>query len=127
MTTIVEEEVKTPKSYWADNDDMWTDKSLLDAYKNLSTLIYRYNKMGTDIDPTQDTETVHSGVSAQEIEQVPELKSAVVEIPTENGNMKALDTRELTTSNTAALAEVARKLEDFDKRLRILEERSSSM
>lgn len=118
---IVQEEAKPSKSYWADNDDMWGDKSLLDAYKNLSTIIYRYNQRGCELDPTQDKETIHSGVSAQEIEQIPELKSAVVDIPTQDGEVKALDIRELVTSNTAAIAEVARKLEDIDNRIKMLE------
>ena len=102
------------KAYWADNDDNWGDKSLLDAYKNLSTLVFQYNQKGVELDPTQDTETIHTGVSAQEISEIPELKSAVKE--TLDGT-KMLDIRELCTSNTAAIAEIARRIEKIENYL----------
>ncbi|WP_407453966.1 hypothetical protein [Methanobrevibacter sp.] len=102
------------KAYWADDDNNWGDKSLLDAYKNLSTLIFQYNEKGVELDPTQDTSTVHTGVSAQEVSEIPELKSAVRETP---DGIKMLDIRELCTSNTAAIAEIARRIEKIEKYL----------
>lgn len=105
------------KQFFYDNDDnrSFFDSDILDAYKNLQAIVFTYKPEAAEIDPTQDTETVHVGLKAQDIEAQPELASAVKEDP-ESG-YKMVDTREMTMQNAAAISEIAKKLEEIQQKL----------
>lgn len=105
------------KQFFYDNDDnrSFFDSDILDAYKNLQAIVFTYKPEAAEIDPTQDTETVHVGLKAQDIEAQPELASAVKEDP-ESG-YKMVDTREMTMQNAAAISEIAKKLEEIQASL----------
>lgn len=97
--------------FYNDDNQGFYDSDILDAYKRLNVITFTYKPEATEIDPTQDTETVHTGLKAQEIEAQPELASAVKEDP-ESG-YKMVDTRELTMQNAAAISEIAKLLDDL--------------
>lgn len=101
------------KQFFYDDDDnrSFFDSDILDAYKNLQAIVFTYKPEATELDPTQDTETVHVGLKAQDIEAQPELASAVKEDP-ESG-YKMVDTREMTMQNAAAISEIAKILDEL--------------
>jgi len=101
------------KQFFYDDDDnrSFYDSDILDAYKNLQAIVFTYKPEAAEIDPTQDTETVHVGLKAQDIEAQPELASAVKEDP-ESG-YKMVDTREMTMQNAAAISEIAKLLDEL--------------
>lgn len=104
--------------YTNDDDRGFYDSDILDAYKNLQTITFTYKPEAAEIDPTQDTETVHVGLKAQDIEAQPELASAVKEDP-ESG-YKMVDTREMTMQNAAAISEIAKLLDELKDKIKQL-------
>ena len=105
--------------FYSDDDNRsFFDSDILDAYKNLQTITFTYKPEAAEIDPTQDTETVHVGLKAQDIEAQPELASAVKEDP-ESG-YKMVDTREMTMQNAAAISEIAKKLDEIQQKINSL-------
>lgn len=104
--------------FYDDDDNSFHDSDILDAYKNLQAIEFTYKPEATEIDPTQDTETVHVGLKAQDIEAQPELASAIKEDP-ESG-YKMVDTREMTMQNAAAISEIAKMLEEIQQKLNSL-------
>ena len=108
------------KQFFYDDDDRtFHDSDLLNAYKQLDVITFKYKPEATEIDPTQDTETVHTGLKAQDIEAQPELQAAVKEDP-ESG-YKVVDTREMTMQNAAAISELAKQADEIIKKLEELE------
>lgn len=101
------------KQFFYDDDDnrSFFDSDILDAYKNLQAIVFTYKPEAAEIDPTQDTETVHVGLKAQDIEAQPELASAVKEDP--KSGYKMVDTREMTMQNAAAISEIAKILDEL--------------
>lgn len=114
----VPSDVCLKKFFYKDDDNSFHDSDILDAYKNLQTITFTYKPEATEIDPTQDTETVHVGLKAQDIEAQPELASAVKEDP-ESG-YKMVDTREMTMQNAAAISEIAKMLEEIQQKINSL-------
>lgn len=88
---------------------------LMDAYNNLNSIVFKYNEQVKDIDPSQDTETIHSGISAQEVEQEPLLNSAV--ITDENTGLKMIDTREIATSNMAVISDIIKVIKELEDKV----------
>ena len=94
--------------------DMGED--ILDAFRKIRSCEFTYTpeaveKTKVEILPGVD-EDVHMGVSAQDVESV--LPEAVVD----NGSgHKLVDTKEMTMANTAAIAELARKIKEIEERL----------
>ena len=108
------------KQFFYDDDDRtFHDSDLLNAYKQLDVITFKYKPEATEIDPTQDTETVHTGLKAQDIEAQPELQAAVKEDP-ETG-YKVVDTREMTMQNAAAISELTKQTDEIIKKLEELE------
>lgn len=101
--------------YDDENNRSFYDSDILDAYKNLQAIVFTYKPEAAEIDPTQDTETVHVGLKAQDIEAQPELASAVKEDP-ESG-YKMVDTREMTMQNAAAISEIAKILDELKTKI----------
>lgn len=114
----VPSDVCLKKFFYNDDDNSFHDSDILDAYKNLQTITFTYKPEATEIDPTQDTETVHVGLKAQDIEAQPELASAVKEDP-ETG-YKMVDTREMTMQNAAAISEISKMLEEIQQKINSL-------
>lgn len=94
--------------------DMGDD--ILDAFRNIRSCEFEYTpdaiqKAEIEILPGVD-DNKHIGVSAQDVEAV--LPEAVVD----NGSgHKLVDTKEMTMANTAAIAELARKVERLEEKL----------
>ena len=94
--------------------DMGED--ILDAFRKIRSCEFTYTpeaveKTKVEILPGVD-EDAHMGVSAQDVESV--LPEAVVD----NGSgHKLVDTKEMTMANTAAIAELARKIKEIEERL----------
>ena len=94
--------------------DMGED--ILNAFRKIRSCEFTYTpeaveKTKVEILPGVD-ENAHMGVSAQDVESV--LPEAVVD----NGSgHKLVDTKEMTMANTAAIAELARKVKDIEERL----------
>lgn len=94
--------------------DMGED--ILNAFRKIRSCEFTYTpeaveKTKVEILPGVD-ENAHMGVSAQDVESV--LPEAVVD----NGSgHKLVDTKEMTMANTAAIAELARKIKDIEERL----------
>ena len=94
--------------------DMGED--ILNAFRKIRSCEFTYTpeaveKTKVEILPGVD-EDAHMGVSAQDVESV--LPEAVVD----NGSgHKLVDTKEMTMANTAAIAELARKIKDIEEKL----------
>ena len=94
--------------------DMGED--ILNAFRKIRSCEFTYTpeaveKTKVEILPGVD-EDAHMGVSAQDVESV--LPEAVVD----NGSgHKLVDTKEMTMANTAAIAELARKVKEIEERL----------
>lgn len=94
--------------------DMGED--ILNAFRKIRSCEFTYTpeaveKTKVEILPGVD-ENAHMGVSAQDVESV--LPEAVVD----NGSgHKLVDTKEMTMANTAAIAELARKVKDIEEKL----------
>lgn len=94
--------------------DMGED--ILNAFRKIRSCEFTYTpeaveKTKVEILPGVD-EDAHIGVSAQDVESV--LPEAVVD----NGSgHKLVDTKEMTMANTAAIAELARKVKEIEEKL----------
>lgn len=94
--------------------DMGED--ILNAFRKIRSCEFTYTpeaveKTKVEILPGVD-EDAHMGVSAQDVESV--LPEAVVD----NGSgHKLIDTKEMTMANTAAIAELARKVKEIEEKL----------
>lgn len=94
--------------------DMGED--ILNAFRKIRSCEFTYTpeaveKTKVEILPGVDEDT-HMGVSAQDVESV--LPEAVVD----NGSgHKLVDTKEMTMANTAAIAELARKVKEIEEKL----------
>jgi len=84
----------------------WKDVTdeMIENFAKIRTLDFNYK--GDDQE--------HIGVSAQNLETNPITEGAVV---TMDDGTKAVDTRHLTTANTAVLSEVCKKLVEIQKQL----------
>lgn len=101
------------KNIFGDNEDIIKVFSKIDAiqftYKDKAHNIPDAENRGVDND-------LHYGIKAQDLENSPLTKSAVVE--DEQGN-KLVDTKELTTINSAVISEICKRLEIIEKVLGI--------
>ena len=101
------------KNIFGDNEDIIKIFSKIDAiqftYKDKAHEIPNAEERGVDDD-------LHYGIKAQDLEKNPLTKSAVVE--DEQGN-KLVDTKELTTINSAIISEICKRLEIIEKILGI--------
>ena len=101
------------KNIFGDNEDIIKIFAKIDAiqftYKDKAHNIPDAEKRGVDDD-------LHFGIKAQDLEKNPLTASAVVE--DEQGN-KLVDTKELTTINSAVLSEICKRLEIIEKVLGI--------
>lgn len=94
--------------------DMGDD--ILDAFRKIRSCEFEYTpdaiqKTQVEILPGVDADK-HMGVSAQDVEAV--LPEAVMD----NGSgHKLVDTKEMTMANTAAIAELARKVKELEEKL----------
>ena len=94
--------------------DMGED--ILNAFRKIRSCEFTYTpeaieKTKVEILPGVDEDT-HMGISAQDVEAV--LPEAVID----NGSgHKLVDTKEMTMANTAAIAELARKVKDIEEKL----------
>ena len=86
------------------------DNIILDAYKKLDAIIYKYNELGQEI--TND-DKIHAGIKAQDMEDSI-LNSNVVE--NEDG-IKEVDIKSLALSNAAAISELVKKVEEIERRI----------
>lgn len=90
-----------------DYDEGWED-SVLDKYAEfVHNYEYTYNDEALKVDPTTDTEQVHIGPMAQDLEKV--NPAVVIEDPA--SGYKTVDTGRLALMNAGAIAELKRELE----------------
>lgn len=101
------------KNIFGDNEDIIKIFAKIDAiqftYKDKAHNIPDAENRGVDDD-------LHYGIKAQDLEKNPLTAAAVVE--DEQGN-KLVDTKELTTINSAVLSEICKRLEIIEKVLGI--------
>lgn len=88
------------------------DNIILDAYKKLDAIIYKYNELGKQL--TND-DKIHAGIKAQDMEDTV-LESNVVE--NEDNGIKEVDIKSLALSNAAAISELAKKVEEIENKLK---------
>lgn len=102
---------ETLKNLYPDMGD-----EILDAFRKIRSCEFQYTPEAQEMAETEtlpgvDADT-HMGVSAQDVEAV--LPDAVME----NGDgHKLVDTKEMTMANTAAIAELARKVKELEEKL----------
>lgn len=116
QTSTVPSDECLKQFFYEDDDNTFHDTDLLEAYKRLNSVEFTYNDEAVKLDPTQDTETVHNGLLAQDIKAQPELESAVVEDP--NTGYYMVDIREMTMNNAAAISDIVKKLETIENALK---------
>ena len=103
------------KRIFGDNSD------IINAFSKINAIEFQYNNKAKEIDPSGmlgiDDDT-HIGIKAQELHENPITSSVVEEQP--NGYL-AVNTKELTTTNTAVLSEVCKKIVLLEQKINELE------
>lgn len=95
------------EAFIEDGDDEGDEQPIIDKYAQfIKNYQYNYNDKALAVDPSIDTEQVHIGPMAQDIEQV--NPACVVEDP--KTGMKEVDAGRLALMNAGAIAELARKI-----------------
>lgn len=90
------------------------DSPVLDAFRQLDAIVFRYNDEAQRIKNSGLDETgsidgdIHVGIKAQDLEKTDLLRSAVSE---GDDGYKEVDVKEMTLANTAAISELTRKLD----------------
>lgn len=95
-----------------EDGDCWRD-DVLDKYAEyIQNYIYNYKPEAKHIDPSIDPDEEHIGPMAQDIEKV--NPACIKETP--NG-IKTVDTGRLALMNAGAIADLARRLDDLERRM----------
>lgn len=101
------------KNIFGDNED------IIKIFSKIDAIQFTYKDKAHDIPDAENhgvDDDLHFGIKAQDLEKNPLTASAVVE--DEQGN-KLVDTKELTTINSAVLSEICKRLEIIEKVLGI--------
>lgn len=101
--------------FYEDDNNKFFDSDILEAYKNLDSVQFTYTEEATELDPSQDTKTLHTGLLAQDIKAQPLLESAVKQDPESGYYM--VDTREMTMANAAAISDIAKILDELKAKI----------
>lgn len=89
-----------------------TPKDISKCLSDIDAYIFKYKNKAQEEAPEYCDDNLHIGVMAQELEENPVLKDVIHE--TEDG-IKTVDTASLTMSNTALLADIAKRLERLEE------------
>lgn len=90
---------------------------ILEDYGKLSAYAYKYNNKAHQLygeDKAVD-DKVHVGPMAQELEKTDSTSASVSE---NKDGFKEVDTRKLTLSNTSAISELVKRVEELEKLVR---------
>lgn len=88
--------------------DLWRDDVLSKYAQHVHNYEYQYNDEAKKVDPGIDTEQVHVGPMAQDLEKV--NPAVVVE---DKSGYKTVDTGRLALMNAGAIADLARTVEEL--------------
>lgn len=116
-----DEDTKIVKAVWDKkpcDDEWWYDDDLMNAYRNIDSVVFSYNEEGQKLDPTVGGE-MRSGVIAQQVEEQPLLNAAVKTDP-ETG-YKMLDMRQIAASNMAVISEIVKALDKLKEQVQQLQ------
>lgn len=100
------------------DDEWWYDDDLMNAYRNIDSVVFSYNEEGQKLDPTVGGE-MRSGVIAQQVEDQPLLNAAVKTDP--KTGYKMLDMRQISASNMAAISEIVKALDKLKEQVQQLQ------
>ena len=92
---------------------------LINLFSKIGSYEFNYNDKAKALNPNGENHVDnkrHVGVMAQELEKNPATNAV---INTDKNGYKAVDTAQLTLTNTAVLADVCRRLEALEKQLGI--------
>lgn len=89
-------------------------KTISDYIADLGTYLYKYKDEAQEAMPGLTDDRKHVGVFAQELQTNPATQGTVVEMP--NGTL-AVDTKQLSLTNTQNIADLARRLDAVERRL----------
>ena len=95
------------------------DTDLINLFSKIGSYEFNYNDKAKALNPNGENHVDnkrHVGVMAQELEKNPATNAV---INTDKNGYKAVDTAQLTLTNTAVLADVCRRLEALEKQLGI--------
>lgn len=121
LDMLSDEDTKIIKAVWDKkpcDDEWWYDDDLMNAYRNIDSVVFSYNEEGQKLDPTVGGE-MRSGVIAQQVEEQPLLNAAVKTDP-ETG-YKMLDMRQIAASNMAAISEIVKALDKLKEQVQQLQ------
>jgi hypothetical protein len=94
---------------FSNDGDLW-DEAILNKYAtHVYNHMYQYNNEAKKVDQNIDTEKVHVGPMAQDLEKV--NPATVVE---DKSGYKTVDTGRLALMNAGAIADLARKMEKIE-------------
>lgn len=98
-----------------DIEDTFESFNLIDAIANLNAYDFTYKEEAQEMcDPTDSIDSdEHIGVMAQELKENPITESVVKDI----GGYLAIDTKELTTLNTAVISAICKKLQEIESKI----------
>jgi len=98
-----------------DVEETFESFNLIDAIANLNAYDFTYKPEAQEMtDPTESIDNdEHVGVMAQELKENPVTESVVKDI----GGYLAIDTKELTTLNTAVISAICKKLQEIESRI----------
>jgi len=95
--------------HYYEDSDLWRD-DILNKYADfVHNYEYTYNDEALKVDPSTDTEQVHIGPMAQDLEKV---NPATVQEDHKSG-YKTVDTGRLALMNAGAIAELARQVKEL--------------
>lgn len=102
------------KNIFGDNED------IIKTFAKINAIEFTYNDKAKEIPGSENKgvdDDVHFGIKAQELAENPLTASAVSKDP--NSGYLQVDTKELTTTNSAVISEICKRLEIIEKVLGI--------
>lgn len=99
--------------------ELFGSTDLLDAIADIDAYRFRYKEGADKIDPNATPDKEHVGVMAQDLQKNPAISESVVE--QDPSGYLTVNTKELTTNNTALISELAKRLILLESKIKELE------
>lgn len=99
--------------------ELFGSTDILDAIADIGSYRFRYKEGADKIEPNADPNRERVGILAQDLQKNPAISESVVE--QDPSGYLTVNTKELTTNNTALISELARRLILLETRVKELE------
>lgn len=102
--------------------ELFGSTDLLNAIADIDAYRFHYKEGADKIDPNADPNRERIGILAQDLQKNPAISESVIEQDPSSGFLE-VNTKELTTNNTALISELAKRLILLENRVKELENR----